>query len=71
MIKADRATIERDMLSFARVMIEVSVKDDLPDVVEFLDEWGNKVIQEVQYEWKPNHCQNCGGMGPQNNNNPV
>lgn len=38
MIKLDRATMERDLLGYARVIIEVSVKDTFPDVIEFLDE---------------------------------
>lgn len=54
--------MDRDLLNFARVMVEVFVKQDFPDTVEFLDEWGYKVSQEVQYEWKPIHCSNCGGM---------
>lgn len=62
-IKADRATTEREMLSFSRVMVEVNVKQELPDVVEFVNEWGYNKLQEVKYEWKPIHCTNCGGMG--------
>lgn len=63
LIKADRATTERALLSYARVLVEVSIKKELPDVIEFIDEYGHKVLQEVNYEWKPILCQNCGGMG--------
>lgn len=63
LIKADRATTERELLSYAWVMIEVSVRLDLPNVIEFMDEWGHMVLQEVKYEWKPIYCHNCGGMG--------
>lgn len=62
-LKADRATTEKELLNFARVMVEVPLKKDLPDVIEFFDEWGYKVLQEFKYEWKPIHCTNCGGTG--------
>lgn len=45
------------------VMVEVHVKKDLSEVIEFLDEWGHKVIYEVQYKWRPIHYNNCRGMG--------
>lgn len=62
-IKPDRATTEKEMLNFARVLIEALVKQDFLDTIEFLDQWEYEVIQKVKYEWKPIHCTNCGGMG--------
>lgn len=63
LVKADRETTEKKLLSFAWVMVEVLMKKELPDTIKFLDEWGYKVLQEVQYDWRPIHCDNWGGMG--------
>lgn len=61
--KADQATLEKELLSFARVMAGVPIKKVLPNYIEFLDEWGLKVMLEIQYEWRPAHCDNCGDRG--------
>ncbi|XP_021770613.1 uncharacterized protein LOC110734771 [Chenopodium quinoa] len=62
-IKMDRATATKDLIEYARVLIEVQINGDLPDSIEFLDENGAKVSQKVVFEWRPIRCSNCYGMG--------
>ncbi|XP_074300582.1 uncharacterized protein LOC141631863 [Silene latifolia] len=62
-IKCDPATEEKTRIGYARVMIEVSFGSILPDKVRFLDEHGDMVEVEVEYEWKPVACDVCHGVG--------
>ncbi|XP_074298244.1 uncharacterized protein LOC141629079 [Silene latifolia] len=62
-IKCDPATEEKTRIGYARVMIEVSFGSALPDKVRFLDEHGDMVEVEVEYEWKPVACDVCHGVG--------
>lgn len=62
-LKIDQATKAKDKLIFDRVMIEVGMQQQLPDVVEFCNEHGLLVTQMVEYEWKPVKCGKCKGFG--------
>ncbi|XP_074300302.1 uncharacterized protein LOC141631542 [Silene latifolia] len=62
-IKCDPATEEKTRIGYARVMIEVSFGSALLDKVRFLDEHGDMVEVEVEYEWKPVACDVCHGVG--------
>ncbi|XP_074265618.1 uncharacterized protein LOC141588059 [Silene latifolia] len=62
-IRCDSNTQLKTFLGYARVMVEVKVGDDLPDVIEFMDELDNKHRQIVHYEWKPTICTECKAMG--------
>lgn len=39
----DHATTEKEKLAFARVMVEVELKQELPEEIEFCNEHGVKV----------------------------
>ncbi|XP_048499199.1 uncharacterized protein LOC125497012 [Beta vulgaris subsp. vulgaris] len=67
-VKADRATIEKEKLHFARVLIEISINETLPDSVLFLNESDKMVEQLVHYEWKPDLCDVCHKYGHTGNN---
>uniref|UniRef100_A0A803NJX8 DUF4283 domain-containing protein n=1 Tax=Cannabis sativa TaxID=3483 RepID=A0A803NJX8_CANSA len=62
-IKVDEATKRRDKLSFPRVLIEVSLQQEYPELIEFEDEKGCNTTVAVTYEWKPLVCSHCSGMG--------
>ncbi|XP_062093414.1 uncharacterized protein LOC133799411 [Humulus lupulus] len=62
-VKQDRATMAREKLQFARVLIEVSFTKELPNQIKFEDEKGEYVYVEVHYEWKPDVCMHCRGIG--------
>ncbi|KAM6562899.1 hypothetical protein CsatB_022897 [Cannabis sativa] len=62
-IMEDAITKERDKLTFPRVLIEVSMQQEFPDLIYFDNEHGNEVSVAVKYEWKPIVCKHCQGMG--------
>ncbi|XP_074267269.1 uncharacterized protein LOC141590593 [Silene latifolia] len=62
-IKCDLATEDKTRLGFARVMIEIQIGSPLPDKVKFLDEQGNLIIIDVEFEWKSLVCAACKGLG--------
>ncbi|XP_062085224.1 uncharacterized protein LOC133791315 [Humulus lupulus] len=62
-VKQDRATLAREKLQYARVLIEVSFTKELPNQIKFEDENGEYVYVEVHYEWKPDVCMHCRGIG--------
>ena len=55
-VKVDLATKNRDRLSFARILIEMSIDHEFPDQLVFINENGIEVCVEVEYEWKPIQC---------------
>ena len=63
LIKVDQATKNRDKLMFARVMIEVQIDQEFPNVIHFRNEIGIMVSQQVNYDWLPITCSVCKGMG--------
>ncbi|KAF4381270.1 hypothetical protein G4B88_009598 [Cannabis sativa] len=62
-IMVDAITKQRDKLAFPRVLIEVLLNQPLPDLIWFENEFGSNVSVQVKYEWKPNVCGHCSGLG--------
>ncbi|XP_048501638.1 uncharacterized protein LOC125497954 [Beta vulgaris subsp. vulgaris] len=62
-IKLDQATIKREKLQYARMLIEVQLNQVFPEKIVFLNEMDNIMEVEVNYEWKPVTCASCKGMG--------
>ncbi|XP_062096294.1 uncharacterized protein LOC133802074 [Humulus lupulus] len=62
-IMVDEVTKFWDKLSFPRVLIEVSLKQDFSDIIYFEDENGFNTSVSVTYEWKPIVCNHCFGLG--------
>ncbi|XP_074290277.1 uncharacterized protein LOC141617008 [Silene latifolia] len=60
---SDTATVDKTMLGFARVMVDVPFGLRIPENVKFLDEDGQVVSIPVEFEWKPILCKQCGGIG--------
>ncbi|XP_062119332.1 uncharacterized protein LOC133833090 [Humulus lupulus] len=67
MIKQDQATMNRDKLEFAQVLIEMDISKGFPNSIKFEDEKGSLVYLEVSYEWKPEKCATCNGIGHTSN----
>lgn len=63
LIKTDQATMNRDRLMYARVMLEMDITKEWPKEIHFLNEKGVLVTQPVEYEWKPVYCEACKGYG--------
>ncbi|XP_074315498.1 uncharacterized protein LOC141651698 [Silene latifolia] len=62
-LRTDSNTQLKTFLGHARVMVEVPIAAELPDVIEFTDEFDVVHSQIVHYEWKPTKCEECNGLG--------
>lgn len=62
-IKTDRATAMRELLSYARILVEVSTEEEIQEIISFETEWGTIRHIEVKYEWKPIKCKKCSMFG--------
>lgn len=62
-VKVDQATLKREKLQFARIMVEVKLNQKFPDQISFINEKGIEMVVEVKYEWKPVSCANCKKIG--------
>ncbi|XP_056698601.1 uncharacterized protein [Spinacia oleracea] len=62
-LRRDHATICRDKLQFARVMVDVPLSQELPDFISFRDENGIMVRVAIFYEWRPTMCTKCKMFG--------
>ena len=62
-MKLDQATVNKDRLMYARIMIEVTMNQELPENICFENEKGIVVQQDVKYEWRPTFCEGCKGLG--------
>jgi hypothetical protein len=50
-------------VSYARMLIEMDVTQELPQNITIRDNEGNKLTQLVEYEWKPLSCDKCQKIG--------
>ncbi|XP_074283509.1 uncharacterized protein LOC141608057 [Silene latifolia] len=62
-VRKDLATQDKTRLSFARVMVELTIDQVLKEKVRFLDEGGHVVDVRIEYEWKPMSFSICKGLG--------
>ncbi|XP_074315556.1 uncharacterized protein LOC141651756 [Silene latifolia] len=62
-LKRDAATEAKTRLGYARLLVEVDIGQDFPEELRFLDEKGNEISIQVEYEWKPTVCSTCNGIG--------
>ena len=56
-------TRQRDKLMYPRLLIEVSMNQQFPNRISFLDEFDDEIDLEVHYEWLLVLCKNCSGLG--------
>ena len=62
-IQIDNATLNKDRMSFARVLVEIDVKCGLHKSIAFTDEDNELVCVQVTYDWHPVLCAKCKQMG--------
>ncbi|XP_060212231.1 uncharacterized protein LOC132639853 [Lycium barbarum] len=62
-LMSDHNTEKKIRLNFARLLVEVDMGAELPDVVLFRNERGNIIDQKVVYDWKPTLCSFCKKYG--------
>ena len=58
-IRCDYVTLSMSKVSFARVMVEVTLTDDLPRSIHLSMPDETIINQKVIYEYKPRFCSNC------------
>ncbi|XP_062093615.1 uncharacterized protein LOC133799633 [Humulus lupulus] len=56
-IQVDNITKNRDRIAYPRILIEVSMAQDFPTHISFMNEFDQEVDIQVEYEWKPITCQ--------------
>lgn len=62
-IKTDRATSMKELLSYARVLIEMSIDEEFLEYISFENEWGAIDYILLNYELKPIKSPKCGMFG--------
>ena len=59
----DMMTAHRSILTYARVCVEISIDDELPEKVFLQEPNGIMFEQVVEYEWVPSFCKHCNVFG--------
>ncbi|XP_074305021.1 uncharacterized protein LOC141639953, partial [Silene latifolia] len=62
-LKIDELTLDKKLLGYAKVMVEVEVDKSYPNKIVFEDENGQEVTVLVEYDWLPITCLKCKGVG--------
>lgn len=55
----DECTANKLCVSYARMLVEVNITQELPQEITIKDNEGNKLKQIIEYEWKPLFCRKC------------
>ncbi|XP_074300168.1 uncharacterized protein LOC141631389 [Silene latifolia] len=64
-IRIDDVTLDKTLLGYAKILVEVDIDLHFPDKIMFEDETGQSVTVLVEYDWLPITCQKCKGIGHQ------
>ncbi|XP_062102998.1 uncharacterized protein LOC133813991 [Humulus lupulus] len=62
-IQVDNITKYRDRLYYPRILIEISMDQQFPATISFLNEFDQEIDLQVEYEWIPIICKSCSGIG--------
>jgi hypothetical protein len=62
-IASDECTANKLRVSYARILVEVDITKELIKEIAIKDREGRKLIQYVEYEWKPMFCEKCKIIG--------
>ena len=63
-LKTNRYTKDKSMLNYARILIEFPIEGSFPEYIEFFNEHGILLRQQIMYEWLPTKCSHCGMFWP-------
>lgn len=58
-ITTDFLTSKRQVLNYARVLVEVKVNEKIKEVIWIRHQTGETIFQKVCYEWYPKQCPYC------------
>ncbi|KAF5197200.1 hypothetical protein FRX31_013213, partial [Thalictrum thalictroides] len=59
----DKATEAKQMLTYARLCVEISADKKLPDEIKLKGQRGKTFIVDLEYPWKPLMCSQCKIFG--------
>ena len=52
-IRVDNATLKKDHMHFARVLVELNINGDFHDFISFINDDDELLSIKVLYDWKP------------------
>ncbi|CAJ2631940.1 unnamed protein product [Trifolium pratense] len=61
----DECTANKFRISYARILVEVDITQELATEITIKDSEGGRMKQPVEYEWKPTFCDKCQKFGHQ------
>lgn len=61
----NECTTKKLRISYARILVEVDVTKELTEEIAIKDCDGRKLMQKVEYYWKPPFCNKCQRVGHQ------
>ncbi|XP_058755378.1 uncharacterized protein LOC131628567 [Vicia villosa] len=59
----DECTANKLRVSYARIFVEIDITKEMPKEIAIKDCEGRKLLQPVEYEWKPLYCERCKSIG--------
>lgn len=59
----DECNASKLRVSYARILVEVDISKELVKEITIKDCEGRKLVQPVEYEWKPSFCDCCQAIG--------
>ena len=62
-LKTDRFTKEKQVIRYARLLVEMQIDGPFPEHIDFFNEEGILIRQPVTYEWIPTKCTHCAMLG--------
>ncbi|CAK8542187.1 unnamed protein product [Lathyrus sativus] len=62
-IMTDECTANRLRVSYARILVEMDIRKELPQIITIGDNEGEKIQQPIEYEWRPLFCSKCQKVG--------
>jgi len=62
-IKTEKYTEEKQVIRYARLLVEMPIEGPFPNYIEFFNEDEILIWQPVSYEWLPTKCTHCAMLG--------
>jgi len=62
-IKTDQFARDKTRLNYARLLIDIPIKGDFPNFVDFINDQDVVMRVQLEYEWRPIKCQHCKMYG--------
>ncbi|KAJ8431637.1 hypothetical protein Cgig2_001960 [Carnegiea gigantea] len=62
-LKTDKFTKDKPVIRYARLLVEMQIEGPFPEHIEFFNEDGVLLRQQVTYEWIPSKYTHCAMLG--------